>query len=104
LDFLEYINNPVHRWHVCLGVPSGTSYWQVADSSEQNGSFKMALTKAKREIITKKVRNCIPNARIEKHEVTMIVRKAWEKSFAKVQSNKKAIAVRGWNPLTQKLE
>ena len=33
----------------------------------------------------------------------MIVRKAWEKSFAKVQSNKKAIAARGWNPLTRNL-
>ena len=29
LEFLEYINNPLHKWNVCLGVPYGTSLWQV---------------------------------------------------------------------------
>jgi hypothetical protein len=42
LLFLEYINNPAHKWTVCIGVPYGTSYWQVGDSSEQNGSFKVS--------------------------------------------------------------
>jgi len=31
------------------------------------------------------------------------VNAAWEKSFARVQCNKKAIATRGWNPLTRNL-
>ena len=43
--FLEYINQPETKWQVCIGVPYGTSYWQVGDSKEQNGSFKMALTR-----------------------------------------------------------
>ena len=47
LTFLEYINNPANPWSVCIGVPYGTSYWQVGDSSQQNGSFKMNIGKAK---------------------------------------------------------
>ena len=33
LKFLEYINNPETEWCVCIGVPYGTSLWQVGDSS-----------------------------------------------------------------------
>jgi hypothetical protein len=34
LTFLEYINNPATKWNVCIGVPCGTSYWQVGDSTD----------------------------------------------------------------------
>ena len=55
LFFLEYINNPEYTWNVCIGVPYGTSYWQVGDSTEQNRCYhKMAITKAKQELLTKK--------------------------------------------------
>jgi len=43
IDFLEYINSPEHKWTVCVGVPYGTGIWQVGDSSEQNGCFKIAI-------------------------------------------------------------
>jgi hypothetical protein len=43
LPFLCYINNEAHLWMVCLGDPYGTHIWQVGDSSEQNGCFKMDL-------------------------------------------------------------
>jgi hypothetical protein len=43
--FLRYINDPAHRWVVAIGVPYGTHIWQVGDSSEQNGSFKMSFNK-----------------------------------------------------------
>jgi len=42
------------KWNCCIGLPYVTSYWQVGDSSEQNGCFKMALTKAKQELVMKK--------------------------------------------------
>ena len=61
LPFLQYINSPNHEWVVCIGVPYGTSYWQVGDSSEQNGSYKMALTKCKKELVMKKQRHCFKN-------------------------------------------
>jgi hypothetical protein len=37
LEFLEYVMAADTKWHVEIGLPYGTSYWQVGDSSEQNG-------------------------------------------------------------------
>jgi hypothetical protein len=54
LDFLEYINTCETKWKVNIGLPYGTSYWQVGYSTEQNGCFKMALTKAKQKLATAK--------------------------------------------------
>jgi hypothetical protein len=51
LPFLQYINDPAHPWTVCLGVPYGTHIWQVADSLELKGSFKIAFTRAKAEYL-----------------------------------------------------
>ena len=34
LPFLNYINNPANHWIACIGVPYGTSLWQVGDSQE----------------------------------------------------------------------
>jgi hypothetical protein len=53
-EFLEYINSYESKWFVNVGLPYGTSYWQVGDSTEQNSCFKMALTKLKQELVTKK--------------------------------------------------
>jgi hypothetical protein len=47
LEFLEYINQPANKWHVCIGVPCGTHLWQVADSSQVNGRFKIEIAKEK---------------------------------------------------------
>jgi hypothetical protein len=48
LPYLRYVNDKNGlgiKWNACVGVPyDGTSYWQVGDSSEQNGCLKMALT------------------------------------------------------------
>ncbi len=81
LPFLEYINDPTHQWVICIGVPYGTSYWQVGDSSEQNGSYKMALTKCKKELVLKKQKSCFKNPCIETYEIVIIVNQAWKKSF-----------------------
>jgi hypothetical protein len=98
LPFLQYINNPLTHWNVCVGVPYGTSYWQVGDSSEQNGCFKMALTKYKRDLLTRKELVGGEFA-IEKEDVTCLVSRAWQDSFARIHTNKNAIAERGWTPL-----
>ena len=54
LEFLEYINAEETKWNVDIGLPYGTSYWQVGDSSAQNGSFKMKPTKVKNDLTSKK--------------------------------------------------
>ena len=42
LPFLQYVNMAACQWVMCIGVPYGTSYWQVGDTAELNGSYKMA--------------------------------------------------------------
>ena len=54
LPFLEYINDPLHLWCLCLGVPYGTDIWQVGDALEQNGTYNMLTTTAKMYLIQKK--------------------------------------------------
>jgi hypothetical protein len=55
LSFLNYINAAETKWECCIGLPYGTSYWQVGDSSKQNGCFKMVLSRAKQDLVTKKM-------------------------------------------------
>jgi hypothetical protein len=97
-DFLKYINEPETKWNVCIGVPYGTSYWQVGDSNEQNGCFKMALTRHKRNLLNKKEERREEFA-IHKSDIVYLVSMAWADSFARIESNRNAIADRGWSPL-----
>jgi len=55
LPFLDYITVEETKWTACIGVPYGTHVWQVGDSSEQNGAFKMRLTEAKQRVLKKKI-------------------------------------------------
>ncbi len=98
LKFLQYINSPRTTWNVCIGVPYGTSYWQVGDSTKQNRCFKMALAKYKRSLLKWKT-ECRLEFAVEEKDVVLLVHRAWLDSFARVSTNKKAIAERGWNPL-----
>ncbi len=102
LPFLRYVNNTEgttgRKWNACVGVPYGTSYWQVGDSSKQNGCFTMALTKKKCDLLRAKELAGVEFG-INKEDVTHIVFQAWTHSFARVVQNKSAIADCGWNPL-----
>ena len=101
-DFLKYVIDEDHEWVVCIGVPYGTALWQVGDSSEQNGSYKIALSKAKQRLIDKKRSKCM-KLTIDYTDVIPLVNYAWAQSFWRVTSNKKAICDRGWNPLNRNL-
>ena len=57
LPFLQYINTPADNWIVCVGVPYGTVLWQVEDSEEQNGSFNVAMGKAKQDLVNFRRKN-----------------------------------------------
>jgi len=43
------------------------------------------------------------DCKIEQHDIVGVVHHSWNQSFAKVEGNKKAIAERGWAPLTYNL-
>jgi hypothetical protein len=96
LPFLRYINDDAHPWTVCIGVPYGTHLWQVADAPQLNGSFKINLTKAKREYIKYKELN---NRKFCPSDCIPLINMAWYNSFANVEYAKKAIRERGWGPL-----
>ena len=76
-----------HAWSVCIGVPYGTALWQVGDSSEQNGSYKIALAKAKEELIKIKKRKHMKPT-ILPYEIIPLINTAWAQSFARPSSNK----------------
>jgi hypothetical protein len=94
VEFLEYINQPEHKWFVCLGVPYGTHKWQVADSSQVNGMFKIQLAKTKCEYLRFKNNN----QSLTVTDIVPIVKSSFAKSFANVANTQKAIAERGWGP------
>ena len=97
LEFLTCINDPLHKWVVCLGVPHGTSLWQVGDSSQQNGHFNVILTKSKAELVQLKS-SLSMNLQLQPSDAMLLTQKAWDSSFANVATNKQAISERGWLP------
>jgi hypothetical protein len=101
-SFLNYINDKRHRWNFCLGVPYLTHLWQVADSPEQNGSFKSQLARAKEELMSFKLQKGM-TARLNTTDIIPLLNIAWGKSFANIESNKRAVASRGWYPPTKKI-
>ena len=103
MPFLKYVNTPADHWIACIGVPYGTALWQVGDSKEQNGSFNMAITKAKQDLLELKDSIGLQNDGIVDTDLMPLVNRAWDMSFARVHKNKNAIANRGWNPLNKAL-
>lgn len=101
LPFVQYINNENTKYCVTIGVPYGTSYWQVGDSVEQNGCFKMATYRAKDQILAHREKNPMGVLGILPSDIIIIVNEAWERSFARVRTNKKTIAERGWYPFNR---
>mmetsp|Transcript_20328 Transcript_20328/g.44401 ORF Transcript_20328/g.44401 Transcript_20328/m.44401 type:complete len:427 (-) Transcript_20328:453-1733(-) len=95
LPFLEYVCDKETQWYILLGVPNQTQVWQLGDSAEQNGSFKMELYRWKLELLTKKRGTGGIPLSILKPEVAWGVRVACEVSFFRVQQNIRAMARRG---------
>ena len=99
LPFLSYVSDMNHRWNALIGIPNGTSLWQVGDSVEQNGCFKMHQYDVKMKILNKKREMGMLDTHLKKTDIIPIVNYCWDRSFARTMSNRKAIAMRGWNPL-----
>ena len=97
-SFLEYICNPLHEWVVAILMPYGTDLWQVGDTIEQNGCYNMASVVKKRMIVEEKLKYMIDTLTIESHEIIIIINYAWTRSFSRIESNRQAIADRGWYP------
>ncbi len=102
IEFLEYINDSKHRWSVCIGVPYGTSLWQVGDSVYQNGQFKVRITVKKEKILDVRSMKQM-GLEILSTDIIPIVNYGWSGTFDNVDTNIKAILERGWYPLNRML-
>jgi hypothetical protein len=100
IEFLEYINNKTHKWSVCIGVPYGTSLWQVGDSIYQNGQFKVRITQKKEQILLTRYKKQM-GLELMPTDIIPLVNYGWSGSFANVPNNIKAISERGWSPLNK---
>ena len=99
LDFLRYINTYPHIWNVCIGVPYGTAIWQVGDSSEQNGKFKINITDVKAMILERHIDQLNHAMQLLRTDIIPIVNLSYSSSFGNVKTNKKALVCdRGWFP------
>ena len=85
LPLLQYISDPAHLWVILIGVPYGTRIWQVRNSNEQNGPYKMALDWIKKALITFKERRMMSRLTIEVHGIINLINFAWEQSFTQVK-------------------
>ncbi len=103
LSFLQYINTPKDHWVVCIGVPYGTAYWQVGDSKEQNGSFNIAITQAKQDLLEKKDALGLYDEGIVDTDLMPIVNSALKRSFGRVDKSRNAISDQGWCQLNKAL-
>jgi hypothetical protein len=103
VGFLEYVNTDPHKWSITIGVPYGTAYWQVADSTELNGQFKLHVSQEKRRIFQERISLCQGELQLLPTDIIPIVNVANAKSFANVKTNKHAIATRGWFPYNRNL-
>jgi hypothetical protein len=74
-------------------VPYATHIWQPADSSELNGSYKIALTKAKVLYQRSKQDN---KKSFKPTDVIPLFNLAWADSFGRKELARKAILERGW--------
>ena len=103
LPFLEYITHPDHPWKVSIGVPYGTAIWQVGDSYQQNGRFKIILNTLKKKLMEYRLDNFTSELELQPTDIMPMINEAWKASFADVEGNLAAIAERGWFPLTRNL-
>ena len=88
---------------VYIGIPYGTSMWQVADSKQQDGSFKISIRKAKQKLLSKRLDTYMDSPDIYPTDIMSIVNEAWDNSFAIIESNKRAISEQGWSSLNYAL-
>ena len=78
--------------------------WQVlADSKQQNGSFKVALSQIKSEILKQRLNKEIDELNRLPTDLILCINYAWGRSFALIEPNKKIFADVGWGHLNYNL-
>ena len=102
LDFLSYCVQKETKWMVTIGCPEATHLWQVQDATELNGRHKTEMYKAKEKLLTFR-RSMGLSLDMNRKDIIPLVNRAWNESFAVVETNRNAIEERGWNPMNAAL-
>ncbi|OEU06566.1 hypothetical protein FRACYDRAFT_254435 [Fragilariopsis cylindrus CCMP1102] len=98
--FGDVIPGANHQWNLYLGLPNATAYWQVGDSSEQNGAWKN-LQRVEKETIRANQQLHKQRLKIERHHAVYMLQRVFHLCYGNVEGNKNAILERGWNPLNK---
>ena len=72
-------------WKVSIGLPNGTSLWQVGDSSQLNGSWKMGMPREKDDLLAYKKKMEMP-VDFKRRDVMPLCHRAAAESFRKKES------------------
>jgi hypothetical protein len=92
--FLEYTLEGKRPWTCCIGVPYGTSMWQVDASTEQNGTFKVESKKANTATAMRKIRAGLPPT-LEWTAIFRIVNVAWQSLLPGLQPTREPLLHKG---------
>lgn len=87
VEILAYVNETAHECFVCLGVPYSKHTWQLVDSSQINGVFKIQSAKTNCGCLWYKNNN----QSLTETDIVTIVKTAFSKGFANVVNTQKAI-------------
>ena len=114
MPFLQYVNKPKAQvGSICIGCPNSTSLWQVGDSPEQNGCFKMYCSETKKENHKRKNSNMILQAKFITYRCDSHCKLCMEKVFCKREDKPEGYfwqrlgtiepkpPISSWNPIYQ---
>lgn len=90
--------------HICvyvIGVLYGTRLWQMGDSKQQHGTYKITLSIIKQMILELKTWLMMQQSSIGANKFIFLINYVWATSFAQVEPNKYDITERGWNTLNR---
>ena len=60
-----------------MGVTHGTPLWHIGDSTEQNGTYKIYLVKAKNEILTDWIEHVIGEMELLTIDIIPLINNDW---------------------------
>ena len=78
VPFLSYMNDPKHKWIVCIDCHNVTSLWQVRDCSEQNGCFEIYCGEHNRKMTSRRIEMGMYKLNLVRTNVIPIVNAAWK--------------------------
>lgn len=89
-----YVNDGKYRWSILIGILYGMALWQVGDSVQQNGMFKVWLSKCK-EHLMQIWESMNSELEIVPTDIIPLVIYVWDCSFLNIVTNKLAILESG---------